>query len=780
MINSRCPRFKCLAAALVVAISTLTGGPSRAETPSVSSPPQEVPATTEAVATLEVMLRSANSVRDLYTALTLLYNDSDIKHYLPVRIEEIAKLKEGFKGPVTFCTLMAQDEGGHATGVQRSLASLLSACPQTEVNRLWKVLGNPGNPEDLGKSPIVYLPEVVIRSFLWRRVVNQTDRNPKEFYGHLINKQRSSGSDYVAEIIGLIFQIRVKDIATAERAATLLEEEILSDIVVDVIEPGPREDIKQRSRPFGDRAGASRTNHVNVPSRFWQYLPWRTQWTPPASLCLDNSKSAIINLVDQAVELHPDFGELRTETIQGTVNPDETFTIQRFEPHFSDAPATEPACRDAPVQFDRRTQHGTHLAAIMVSRNKNFIGRGCASPLRVIDINTTRIGGVQSIVQELLLEERPQVFVSASLFPANNAYICPINQEKLSYSGRWVRSGQCELQDGGDDLRTKNSFVKLIEKQRPLWITAAGQTSSPTTYAPFRLSALAAMVPMNLGDYPSVIVVTACDPCGSFAAGNSANSRTAELWPDSYYSIESSDHKTSFVHLAAPGVGIVAPVTPGRCAEATGTSQAAAFVGGVAAAMINFHTSTYFDDKEQPRKVRYCRLKRRLQVTSAPILKKPEDLRRVASGIVDPAVALLDPEKVWFCKITTDNKTRDTCHIEEYTEIEKESFSWCVKKYEVANDDQSEKAQDTRSTLRIFRLGEVPETTARSSTFMIYVDPHDGESCNVYRRGPRMLQIGQASGKLFQAKIGGRLQSFMLDDLKDIILPEEMKRSGCL
>jgi hypothetical protein len=153
-----------------------------------------------------------------------------------------------------------------------------------------------------------------------------------------------------------------------------------------------------------------------------------------------------------------------------------------------------------------------------------------------------------------------------------------------------------------------------------LWVVAAGQASKSTDPGSDISSTTFPQGPMNLGDKRNVIVVTAVDKMSDPRLLDWANYSTHGL-----------------VHIAAPGKDIPGTVSDGRYSVGSGTSPAAAFVAGTAAAMIG--SSKYYQQRP-------AMVKTRLQVTARPILNS-KDSPKVASGVLDYEAALLDPTKTW-------------------------------------------------------------------------------------------------------------------------------------
>jgi subtilisin family serine protease len=200
---------------------------------------------------------------------------------------------------------------------------------------------------------------------------------------------------------------------------------------------------------------------------------------------------------------------------------------------------------------------------------------------------------------------------------------------------------------------------------------------------------------MNQGDQDHVIVVTGCDPC--VAPG-------AQILPSANFS-------PTFVHVAAPAADVVSTVWGTKYAAAKGTSQATAFAAGLASAMVARYPVTY--------KFAW-HVKERLQVTSMPIELigvNRDDARKLAAGIIDPAMATRDPNKEWL-KVTGGDPTG-------YTQL-----TWNVDTLTMTFDSGSSKRIDTEE---IWRL------VTRGSKSVIYIrGPVPG---SIQKLGPGTLSV---------------------------------------
>ena len=193
------------------------------------------------------------------------------------------------------------------------------------------------------------------------------------------------------------------------------------------------------------------------------------------------------------------------------------------------------------------------------------------------------------------------------------------------------------------------------------------------------------MSPQFLGDQSSVVVVTACTECSK---------ENPALLPTANYS---SDGR--FVHVAAPG-GTPVPgwIDDQKLGAAAGTSQAAAYVAGVAASMISHYPMKYTAAVE---------VKRRLQITSWPIYRQPfsanTDANKLAAGIVDPNLALLDPSTTWIKRGSTWEKVAIK--------------AWSADSLRFLTPDGTAQGQDTAPLVRFVKVASGP-----APLWMLYTD----------------------------------------------------------
>lgn len=258
--------------------------------------------------------------------------------------------------------------------------------------------------------------------------------------------------------------------------------------------------------------------------------------------------------------------------------------------------------------------HSTHMAGIIASRQSTlgFTGLAPNAEVEVVEVlvATADQPPTTTFDSEREFELGRKIVETSSTSPLPVYLVAlqfPASKLPMALAGR-----------GG-------SLGARIAESRNLFVVAAGQDPAKP---PVGLSASSPIFPQSLGDLRNVIVVTACNPC---------NLDNAKLMSQANYSQSSAGR--SAVHVAAPGGAFIpAWVDDKFIGAAAGTSQAAAYVTGLAAVMVGLYKDTYTAGEI---------VKRRLQVTSQPSKWDTGDSQKVAAGVVDPVLALLDPRKHW-------------------------------------------------------------------------------------------------------------------------------------
>jgi hypothetical protein len=280
--------------------------------------------------------------------------------------------------------------------------------------------------------------------------------------------------------------------------------------------------------------------------------------------------------------------------------------------------------------FIKSQHHATHLAGIIGSRGKPYFFEGIAPNASIESYEWSKPDEADPTKTVKARPDR-HIALGQHFDQTYGASNLPVYLAALQFEGYFAGSlsdGQLPRPEARYQGRPLETAIRQI---RPLLIAAAGQPEK-TTELPAPLSPTSPRSPQNLATFENVVVVTACKECGG--------SR-----PTFYERTNYSATGFRMIHVAGPG-GDPIPgwITNTNIGAAEGTSQATAFVAGVAASMIGHFPRIYTEAK---------RVKKRLQVVSRPL--PPQDDGRphsfagnLTAGILDPVLALLDPTKHWI------------------------------------------------------------------------------------------------------------------------------------
>jgi len=415
-----------------------------------------------------------------------------------------------------------------------------------------------------------------------------------------------------------------------------------------------------------------------------------------------NTRCPDVFLLDKPVSKNPALGFVLDGSIDDADSP----------------PAAATSCTLPPL---KEADHGTHLASVIGSAGPACIGLYPGVRLhswnREADATVTRddIERAQSHYDENSATVGLPIFVFASSW---------------EFSGKRGQLGE-RLPDRGDHCenpapceRYANPIAaEIADNKSALWIVAAGQPDVTKNERAVEITADLALGPMNLGNLPNVLVITGCLDCAS----------------DHPTLRNPVNYSRAFVHVAAPGDDIPGIAGTRRLAVGGGTSQAVAFGAGVASAMV----AKYPDSFRTPQAV-----KTRLQVTSRPLFAGP-DASRLATGVVDPAVALKAPDKDYWQPIGGSL-------------VEAKIDNWCVKELQLSDPATLGALPPlaTKHILRMYRVNRDDSTAQPQWIFYTKVPYLNGtKSGEVLRIGPAVVSLpgprpGQG-GSLFKMQGSG-------------------------
>jgi predicted Zn-dependent protease len=318
---------------------------------------------------------------------------------------------------------------------------------------------------------------------------------------------------------------------------------------------------------------------------------------------------------------------LGTRKCQGVECPDIVLLDKRLQVHpdLKDAiPAEDPdrSLENEPLVLNGKetfdvidwhdTFHATHLAGIIASRSNGFGLVGVDPDARVTWWNWDELVDRRPTVATMVAGRQRDARISGAF----QIYVFATSWETAAFNTH-------------EQLISDDELSKRFNDEKALLVVAAGEADPRQKQTPQLIELKTTQAPMNQGDQEHVVVVTGCDPC--VAPG-------AQL-------LASANYSPKFVHLAAPADDVMSTVWGTKYATGDGTSQATAFVAGLASAMVARYPLTYKLASQ---------VKDRLQVTATPIELISLDVKqgtKLAAGIIDPALATRDPRKEWL-KVT--------------------------------------------------------------------------------------------------------------------------------
>lgn len=440
--------------------------------------------------------------------------------------------------------------------------------------------------------------------------------------------------------------------------------------------------------------------------------------------CEGGGQRPQVIIMDQPIGLHPDLVKALPAAAQDSQAPE----------------ALDNSCQ--PQAFDRMQHHGTLLATIIASEENQYGFRGIAPHASLVPFEWHASDATRRQLKDFVEDVRnvhvPQVFLFASEF---ELYSPPPNPGASEYARKeadkvWRTDGQ-----GGwlrllanDSVRIAPALVREFFHQKSFLVAAAGQPADGSEGRPIDWET--PMSPQNLGDFENVLIVGACTDC---------DSTTASMWRSS-----NRGKVSDYVSLLGPGGGSVpsyiAPTSVG--ATTGGTSAAAAFAAGVAANMSACYPLSY---NFQPGK-----LKEQIILASRPLLDHDNELEgRVAGGVLDPAVSMLDPNKTWL-KLKSQRDVRPV-----------EFKHWCDARLEY---EQNEGDMRDSSNLRTARR----LTTVHDSIVVQHVK--NGPQSSLWRqRGVKRERPGRpaAPTPLAVVEYAGEQCRVELGDMTDLFLDQE-------
>jgi Subtilase family len=486
-----------------------------------------------------------------------------------------------------------------------------------------------------------------------------------------------------------------RDILTARRALTKLKS---SNIVLSF----PQEDVEQSSFSTTIPGNSFWTDHILVPigktslgvqGLIGSYANMGDDTSLETQKCGPQDCPEIV-LIDRQLFPHPDF----------------SLDIDQNPPLHAPSPIDPDHFQHLELGLVTQDEHGTAMAGIIACQDNDFGFIGINPFVRIRPFDVTQI------------DTRPDLLAAS------------INQRDLSREWVYVMASDWTMSSASGALTEKTArdaqsrfqdvIATTIRDARPLFIVAAGQEDSGRgrdipTY-------LSSKGPMNLGDLPNVIVVTACSRCYDDAVA---------LLPEANYS------KSGFVSIAAPGDNIPTTISGGsnigKYGLMSGTSPATAITGGVAAAMVAKFPSIYNGHPE--------RVKLWLELTSRPF--ETDDDIKVQGGIIEPKVALKTPTSSYMNPNSSDLLPFSPMH-------------WCLDSFNTIDASGNRGALSTSAIHRMRRA----KGTAQ---WFVYTTGRQ-DSGAMEKRGPISLSIPAVYKATYV--ISDATTAYTLNDFSDLLL----------
>ena len=449
-----------------------------------------------------------------------------------------------------------QSNEGSCDAVLRALkfrerSVLCAASMQALIDRL-----NPNLPKVLPNGTMIRYPDLPVEEFYWTAlfdngVPGDADRLKKVLgiWSQSKTVERRNGPLTQIEVKGFRATVAVPDkpesgkaMESIERFNSLINR---SDIRASKLtsEPIAKSPFSITEQQKWYQTCVSDSSKASLPKP--AYMGFLTGSDSNNDKCVANciagDRCPEIVLVDKEVAPHPDIAKALGLTLPPP-------------------PAPLPLCKNTGWNT---SYHATHLSGIMVGADQGTSFAGLAPNSKLLSFNYDKPGrGAADLVK--LIKEKTQfvngraiIFVFASKFTNVQDLDPALSEPRLR--------------------RERPAFIPDILTSDNLWVVAAGQGKPNGKY----IDSNTPDSPMNLGDTSNVLVVTSCEDCLT-------DNISISSW---------ANYSRSLVNLAAPGGShaeeIPAPATATEYSTTHGTSQAAAMVGGLAAAMVSCYPDVY-------------------------------------------------------------------------------------------------------------------------------------------------------------------------------------------
>ena len=583
----------------------------------------------------------------------------------------------------------------------QSLAARLNGRSRAQMERL-----------RIGET-IKVVPLLSLRSYQSRRVCTDAcDRRGTALQTYRVSEKKYDSGSIEEQFLFYELKVPIDDRKLLEKLDQTIKEQQNSNLFSEIVEvqngqpTRPKFDSPVARAPASNFLDLCFSGQINQNHRAWYSDFVGEKNLPACALTCAGTGCADVVLLDGGV-------------IYGNANLDGA--IKHPVIKFAKDPTNNPATCTLVPDANSDKYHATMMAGIIGARQNHFpfVGMSPATQISLVDVDRPD-GTISEDISHYV--RRNSVVVTATQYPVVVGGSAPNSLPRPEMSQvNWA-----------------------FENAKSLVVAAAGQAKDPAPGVlftrPTELTPNTNAAPANIGDHEYVIVVTACSDCSD---------DNATLWDKAHWSDK------GMVHLAAPGRGIPSLGDDSRFMTAGGTSTATAFVGGVAASMMNcFH-----DAYDQPWKI-----KSRLQLTARPVLTG-EDNRRVTGGIIDAHLALMDPNKTWVKLVGNTS----------YEEVD--NPAWCVPEIKLSDPSGrgplAEGNTDTDYVRRLRRMADGTYVVFKQPPWDRYQDKAEHYQAKMSHTLPGVPNV---TGNLLSTSKG----NLPIEQIEDLVLPSPLHAtSGC-
>jgi hypothetical protein len=429
-------------------------------------------------------------------------------------------------------------------------------------------------------------------------------------------------------------------------------------------------------------------------------------------------------------------------------------------PPMSIAPdAAAPPAQCVWQKFDAPKHHGTLMAQIVAGGNK-FVGFVPEVTPALIE-NNAQASNLENRVKQLVKEMKSAVVVVPTQFcypktPFSNlvgsppAELCEIPGET-----------RADVSDNARFTLINSHWAtkRIKENSKWLWVASIGQSKTAANAAPPSISIYSKesiATPIVFAEEGNVLVVSACETCKLSRDAKSADRR---VWQRANQGIDRYRP-----HVIAPGGidktieldgqftgGIPGYGRSGEPVKAFGTSQSAAFVGGLASKMVACYPRSYSNFK--------VKLKEALQFTSMPVPPSQSFGDQVQTGLVDVGMALRNPGYAYIMKAgaTTDKDIK---------RVEPSTLGWCTSELKFKTEKEKVFDIPTESIRRIVKL-----RSGAAARWIVY----QRQSVGAIERSEEFTEAVPADTPILS--VGD--ERLTLEELKDALLFDAAGTTAC-